>query len=254
MSGTDGDTARQGGVTDGRLAPLGATTAAATGAASGATTGAATGAASPRYGSAPTGVVYDALTADDAMECAALDLVLFGADGPWSAASFLSEIGSRHNRCFAARVNGELVGYAVLAALGIGSDREFEVHTIGVSAASQGLGIGRMLLRQMLDVVDAEGAPLLLDVRTDNMPARTMYESHGFEIVGLRPRYYRPSNADAYLMKREGRALPLKPLPLRPETKAEKQAGAEAEKRAAAPSWTRTLPVTRDNRGEVAGS
>lgn len=205
---------------------------------------------SPADRTTAASVVYDVLTADDAMACAALDLELFGADGPWSAAAFLSEIGSRHNHCFAARLNGELVGYAVLATLGTGSDREFEVHTIGVSERTQGLGIGRTLLRQMLDVVDREGAPVLLDVRTDNMPARTMYEAHGFEVVGLRPRYYRPSNADAYLMTRPGKTLPLKPLP----------------QKTAAPSWTKTIPIaearaggaagagTRDNSGEVAGS
>lgn len=201
------------------------------------------GAAASRYGSTPTGVEYTPLVADDAVACAALDRVLFGADGPWSAASFLSEIGSRHNRCFAARVNGELVGYAVLASLGSGGDREFEVHTIGVTATHQGLGIGRTLLRQMLDIVDAEGAPVLLDVRTDNKAARALYEAHGFEIVGLRPRYYRPSNADAYLMKREGRPVPLRPLTPRRGT----------QRRAAAPSWAKN-PVRCDDRGEVAGS
>src|SRR5699024_10068169 len=116
--------------------------------------------------------------------------------------TLLSEIGSRHNTCFAARLNGRLIGYAVLAALGPAGDREFEVHTIGVDPQRQGLGIGRTLLRQMLDVADREGAPVVLYVRTDNVAARTLYEAHGFQIVGLRPRYYRPSNADAYLMRR----------------------------------------------------
>jgi len=54
----------------------------------------------------------------------------------------------------------------------------------------------------MLDVADADAAPVVLDVRTDNVPARTLYEAHGFEVVGLRPRYYRPSRADAHLMVR----------------------------------------------------
>lgn len=156
-------------------------------------------------GVGPTSVIHDHLVADDAMRCAQLETVLFAGDGPWSAAAFLSEIGSRHTTCLAARLHGQLIGYAVLAALGTVGDREFEVHTIGVDPDHQGLGIGRTLLLRMLDVADAEGAPVVLDVRTDNLPARTLYEAHGFEIVGIRPRYYRPSMADAYLMTRPAR-------------------------------------------------
>lgn len=153
----------------------------------------------------PAPVELGALVADDAMRCAELERVLFPGDGPWSAAAFLSEIGSAHTTCLAARAGGVLVGYAVLAALGPADDREFEVHTIGVDPAHQGRGIGRALLRGMLAVADAEAAPVVLDVRTDNAPALALYRAHGFEVVGLRPRYYRPSMADAHLMVRAGR-------------------------------------------------
>ena len=204
-------------------------------------------AAGPRYGSTPTGVQYGPLVADDAMRCAELERVLFAADGPWSAPTFLSEIGSRHNTCFAARLNGHLVGYAVLAALGPAGDREFEVHTIGVDPAQQGLGIGRTLLRQMLDVADREGAPVVLDVRTDNVPARTLYEAHGFEIVGLRPRYYRPSKADAYLMMRPARAGA-------PGSTGVAAAGAAATASGADTAAAGQRPAARENRGEVGGS
>lgn len=203
--------------------------------------------AGPRYGSTPTGVQYGPLVADDAMRCAELEMELFATDGPWSAPTFLSEIGSRHNTCFAARLHGQLVGYAVLAALGPAGDREFEVHTIGVDPAQQGLGIGRTLLRQMLDVADREAARIVLDVRTDNVPARTMYEAHGFEIVGLRPRYYRPSKADAYLMVRPARSSAPGP------------AGTAAPGLAATASGADTAaagqrPAAREDRGEVGGS
>lgn len=153
-------------------------------------------------GTDPDGVVYGPLTAEDATGCAGLEQILFAGDGPWSAAAFLSEIGSRHTTCVAARAGERLVGYAVLAALGRPGDREFEVHTIGVDPAYQGRGIGRTMLRRLLDLADAESAPVVLDVRTDNLPARSLYLAHGFEVAGVRPRYYRPSMADAYLMVR----------------------------------------------------
>ena len=156
-------------------------------------------------GSGRDEVVYGPLVPDDAMRCAELERVLFADDGPWPAPAFLSEIGSRNTTCLAARAGGELVGYAVLAALGPAGDREFEVHTIAVDPAAQGRGIGRGLLARLLAVADAEGAPVVLDVRTDNGPAVGLYTAHGFEVVGLRPRYYRPSMADAHLMVRPAR-------------------------------------------------
>ena len=73
-------------------------------------------------GTDPDGVVYGPLTAEDATGCAGLERILFAGDGPWSAAAFLSEIGSRHTTCVAARAGERLVGYAVLAALGRGEE------------------------------------------------------------------------------------------------------------------------------------
>lgn len=211
----------------------------------------------PRYGSTPTGIEYGPLVADDALRCAELERQLFATDGPWSAPMFLSEIGSRHNTCFAARLHGQLLGYAVLAGLGPAGDREFEVHTIGVDPAHQGHGIGRTLLLQMLDVADREGAPVVLDVRTDNVPARTLYEAHGFEIVGLRPRYYRPSMADAYLMVRPARGEAGGSASPAGDTAAGATTtgtGGHATTTGSAGHATGQAPGARENRGEVGGS
>ena len=82
---------------------------------------------------------------------------------------------------------------------------EAEIHTIGVDPAHQGRGIGRALLRGLLAAADALHAEVFLEVRTDNEPARRLYESEGFTVVGLRRRYYRPSGADAHTMRRESR-------------------------------------------------
>jgi [ribosomal protein S18]-alanine N-acetyltransferase len=55
-------------------------------------------------------------------------------------------------------------------------------------------------------VADELGATVFLEVRTDNEPARALYEAEGFAVVGLRKRYYAPSGADAYTMRREPRS------------------------------------------------
>ncbi|BDH58906.1 ribosomal protein S18-alanine N-acetyltransferase [Tsukamurella sp. PLM1] len=145
------------------------------------------------------------LRADEAERCAELEQVLFPGDSPWPASSFTPE---RHTRFFAARdtaADGGLVGYAGIGLLGNSFFPEAEVLTIGVDPEFQGRGVGYALLRTLLEVADARGGPVFLEVRTDNDTARTLYERNGFATVGLRRNYYRPSGADAYTMKRESR-------------------------------------------------
>ncbi len=143
----------------------------------------------------------------DAHACAALERRLFAGESPWPAAAFAEELRAPHTRFFAARepIEGHatrrLVGYAGIALLG-GDEPESEVHTIAVAPAAQGGGIGRRLLATLLAEADAHGGPVYLDVRTDNEPAIGLYSSVGFERIGTRPRYYRPSGADAYVMRR----------------------------------------------------
>jgi ribosomal-protein-alanine N-acetyltransferase len=140
----------------------------------------------------------------DAPRCAELEKILFPGDDPWSAQSFRDEV-SRGLPYFAARLDGELVGYAGLGVTAGPPQAEAEVHTIGVDPAHQSRGIGRRLLDALLQVADELHATVFLEVRTDNELARRLYETAGFAVVGLRTRYYRPSGADAYTMKRDPR-------------------------------------------------
>jgi [ribosomal protein S18]-alanine N-acetyltransferase len=161
-------------------------------------------------------VVVGPLRASDAARCAELERILFPGDDPWSERAFVEELRAGYHYV-AARVatrpdrpsgtgaapgDTQLVGYAGLAFAAGPPGAEAEVHTIGVDPAHQGKGIGRALLRALLEVADAAGATVFLEVRTDNAPAHALYASEGFAVVGLRRRYYQPSGADAHTMRR----------------------------------------------------
>jgi len=146
-------------------------------------------------------VTIDALTRADVARCAELEAQLFDGDDPWPASAFLHELGARHNHYVAARTDDKLVGYAGIARLGLLPPHEYEVHTIGVDAAYQDQGIGRLLLDALLEF--ARGGTVYLEVRTDNAAALALYRRAGFVEVGLRKRYYRVSGADAYTMRRD---------------------------------------------------
>jgi ribosomal-protein-alanine N-acetyltransferase len=77
-----------------------------------------------------------------------------------------------------------------------------QVMTVGVDAAYQGHGVGRALTERLIARSAEIGATaVLLEVRTDNAPALALYQSLGFEILRVRPRYYQPENKDAYSMR-----------------------------------------------------
>lgn len=142
----------------------------------------------------------------DLARCAELEAVLFAEDDPWSRAAFASELDRGHFYVGAYGPGDELLGYAGLAVVASPPQAEAEVHTIAVAPAAQRRGVGRALLRRLLERADELRARTLLEVRTDNEAAIELYRGHGFEIVGLRRRYYQPSGADAHTMARPARS------------------------------------------------
>ena len=181
------------------------------------------------------------LTPEAATRCAEIETELFAGDSPWPVAGFTSEIVAPHTR-FIGLVTGagtdqeELVGYAGLAKNGPANDPEFEIHTIGIDAAHQGRGWSRLLMDPLMELADADDGPVYLEVRTDNEPAIGLYRSYGFEIVGTRRNYYRPSGADAYTMVRPARSV-------RQDAGGQNQAEAQAEPQLPAQTADRPLFV-----------
>lgn len=142
------------------------------------------------------------LRREDAERCADLEQILFPDDNPWPRDVFAVEFSHPTNFYIGAFDEGYLVAYAGLAMMGPVDDPEFEIHTIGVDPEFQRKGLGRVLMDQMMHAADSHDGPVFLEVRTDNVPAISMYESFGFKTLAVRKNYYRPSGADAYTMQR----------------------------------------------------
>ncbi|MBB3049102.1 ribosomal-protein-alanine N-acetyltransferase [Prauserella isguenensis] len=141
-------------------------------------------------------------------ECAEIEKVLFAGDSPWPPAAFHSELdlGGHYLVAVDGSVAGgdeHVLGYAGLAVMGKRGDHETSLHTIGVRPEHQGSGLGKALLRAVLEKADELAAPVFLEVRTDNDSAIGLYEKHGFRRLGVRKGYYQPSGADAYTMRRD---------------------------------------------------
>lgn len=118
----------------------------------------------------------------------------------WSAESMAAELASPHNRYLVDEAEGVIVGYGGVRALQGGADAD--IQTIAFDSAHRGRGLGRALLRALLDAASARGArEVFLEVRADNPGAHGLYVSEGFEEIARRPRYYQPDDVDAIVMK-----------------------------------------------------
>lgn len=74
---------------------------------------------------------------------------------------------------------------------------EAEITRIAVSPALRRRGIGRLLLRGMLEHLAPLDSPitLRLDVRESNAAAQALYTDFGFTVCGRRPRFYGSEDA-----------------------------------------------------------
>ncbi len=69
---------------------------------------------------------------------------------------------------------------------------EAEILSIGVAPSYRQRGVGRALLRGVVERAAQKGAGrLFLEVGADNPPAAALYDAFGFRQVGLRRNYYR---------------------------------------------------------------
>jgi ribosomal-protein-alanine N-acetyltransferase len=118
---------------------------------------------------------------------------------PWTRGNFVDCLVSGYS-CWIAEIGGEIVGYSIFMA-GAG---EGHVLNCCVSPAWQGRGIGGQLMRRLLDNVKDFGVEcLFLEVRQSNNRAINLYDSLGFETIGLRRHYYPADHGreDAVVMR-----------------------------------------------------
>lgn len=131
----------------------------------------------------------------------ALETATFPGDA-WSRDAMLAELASPHTLYLVVLSDDELVGYAGLSAPS-GADQA-DIQTIAVDGTHRRLGIGTLLVEQLLSAARGRGVrEVFLEVRADNPVAQALYRSLGFEAIGVRPRYYQPDDVDAVVMKLE---------------------------------------------------
>ncbi len=117
---------------------------------------------------------------------------------PWPPNAYREEL--RTNRLayyVVARHGDQIVGFA---GLWMQVD-EAHITTFATRTAWRRQGVGERMLVALLEYAQSRGArEATLEVRPSLFGARHLYEKFGFELVGVRPRYYTDNNEDALIM------------------------------------------------------
>ena len=105
---------------------------------------------------------------------------------PWSEGIFRDCLRAGYT-CWVQELDQELMGYAVL----LTAVDECHILNLCIDPVLQGKGYGRRLLNKMLDYAKGINAnSAFLEVRPSNVYAVELYESEGFNEVGIRKDYY----------------------------------------------------------------
>ena len=116
---------------------------------------------------------------------------------PWDENSVRSELTNQLALWLVALDGDAVVGY-------VGSQtvmQEADMMNIAVADSHRRRGIARALVEELIRLLDAY--QLTLEVRASNVPAIALYESMGFQQVGLRKNYYKMPKEDALILRKE---------------------------------------------------
>ncbi len=120
---------------------------------------------------------------------------------PWSAGQYREEI-SAPTRLFVVALDEarRVIGYAGVFAPG---GAEADILTVGVIPQHRGQGIARALMARITEWAIAQGSiAMMLEVKTDNNEAISLYETLGYSKLNVRKDYF-GSGLDALVMRKE---------------------------------------------------
>lgn len=105
---------------------------------------------------------------------------------PWAEGNF-SDCLTGNYESWLLELSGELIGHGVIS-VAVG-----EAHLLNICVASHyhGQGFGRMILRYLINRSrELDAGVMFLEVRESNLPALALYQSEGYQKIGLRKHYY----------------------------------------------------------------
>ncbi len=130
----------------------------------------------------------------------AIEAEAFGADA-WSPETFCQGLKQQVGHYIAAVQGEKLLGYMGFSHI----FEDIELLTVAVAKTARRSGVGRQMMAYLTDYAERHKAErILLEVRASNHAAMGLYESFGFEKIGVRKGYYHKPKEDALLYEWTG--------------------------------------------------
>ncbi len=123
-----------------------------------------------------------------------------GCFSPWSREQIVAELERRAGIALVAVTSGGIVqGWCC----GLQATIDAELLKVAVSYPWQRQGVATDLLKELFCRLAAQGGQqVFLEVRSQNIPARKLYVTHGFLETGRRKNYYKQPVDDAVIFVR----------------------------------------------------
>ena len=118
---------------------------------------------------------------------------------PWTDTGFFTFLIRDDTLFLVAEDDDKILGYIGMICV----PEDGDITNVAVDADYRNKGIGKLLVSEMIKMSHERGIKnIFLEVRVSNAPAIHLYESFGFEKIGVRKNYYEEPKEDAYTMKR----------------------------------------------------
>ena len=148
----------------------------------------------------PEGVKFRPMTALDLVLAISIEKKVYGKSA-WSSEQFKEEFAKapKNAQYLVAEFEGNLIAYGGIFYVADVAD----IHTLTVVAGHRRKGVGRELLKRLIDWARVKKAhAIMLEMRLGNDQAHPLYQSFGFVEVSKRENYYGPG-LTAVVMRKE---------------------------------------------------
>ena len=108
---------------------------------------------------------------------------------PWEVDIFQDCLNMRYD-CWICELGDEILGYGIMSMAG----GEAHILNLCVSPKEQKQGIGRKILEHLISIAKKNAEQMFLEVLPSNVGAIALYDSLGFNEIGLRKGYYPAEN------------------------------------------------------------
>ncbi len=117
-----------------------------------------------------------------------LDIERKNYDFPWTEETFKDCFSALSYSCWVCEEpdTRQIIAYAILSI----AAGEAHILNISVDPSAQRLGVGRKIMQHLIGLARKKAQTLFLEVRVSNTKAQALYESLGFNEIGIRKGYY----------------------------------------------------------------